>query len=694
MAGSYVCVPFGRQEVVGIVWGEGKQKLSSAQLKPVSRVLEHLPPFADYFLDYIDWVSRYTLAPKGMVLKMALPVKEALDKPEPLSGYMWTGKQPAPLTEARRKVLDILADKVPHLTAEIREKAGASLAVLQGLAAQKVLELVSLAPEAVLPVPLAPNVPDLSSPQQEAADTLAGTLGQGFSVTVLDGVTGSGKTEVYFDVIARTLAASGTAQVLVLLPEIALSVQWVERCKARFGVEPHIWHSELTPRQRRETWREIAQGTARLVVGARSALFLPYRDLQLIVVDEEHEQSYKQEEGVLYHGRDMAVARAHRQAIPIVLVSATPSLETVWNMQQGRYRQVQLPERHAGAHLPHVELVDMRQETLESGTWISPALRTALADTLANGRQSLLFLNRRGYAPLLLCRSCGHRFACTHCSGWMVLHKYSKNLQCHHCGHQAPVPKQCPACQAEESLVACGPGVERITEEVQQIFPQARVAVMTSDTMTSLVMAKDTVTAMTEGRIDILVGTQMVAKGYHFPALHLIGIVDADLGLNGGDMRASERTYQLLHQVAGRAGRESEQGRVVLQTYVPEHPVMQALAQYDRQGLEALELEAREDACLPPYGRLAAVIIEAASEAEGQHLCRALAGSIPRDEAAHVLGPAPAPLARLRGRYRYRFLVRSKRETLLQPFLHLWMAGTKPGNKSRIRIDIDPYSFL
>lgn len=649
-AGDYVRVPFGRQTLVGVVWGEGKQDVSAEKIKRIDSVIDHLPPMQEAMRRTIDWVGRYTLSPKGMVLKMALPVAEALELPK------------------KRE----------------RQTVGATPT-------------------------LVPKAPQLSPEQGKAAEELGLKLEAGFSVTVLDGVTGSGKTEVYFDAISRVLEEK-KGQIMVLLPEIALSVQWVERCRERFGVEPHIWHSGLTPAKRRDTWRAVADGSARLVVGARSALFLPYRDLRLIVVDEEHEQSYKQEDGVLYQARDMAVARAHLEKIPVLLVSATPSLETVYNIQQGRYSVVKLPQRHGGVQMPAVELVDMRAETLDSGTWLSPALRSSMGETLANGRQAMLFLNRRGYAPLLLCRCCGHRFACEECSGWMVVHgkkssvssaddkkkkghAYSGKLQCHHCGHVDPIPPQCPGCSEEDSLVACGPGVERVAEEVREVFPQARVTVMTSDTMGGLASAEDIVQAMTRGEIDILVGTQMMAKGYHFPLLHLIGVVDADLGLQGGDMRAGERTYQLLHQVAGRAGREREQGKVLLQTYLPDHPVMKALAAHDRAALERLELAAREDAVLPPYGRLAAIIVEAEKETDVLQASRALASRIPKGE-VQVLGPAPAPLSRLRGRYRYRFLVRAGRNIQLQSFLSHWIGQFEFPSRIRVRVDIDPYSFL
>ena len=691
--GSFVMVPFGRQELAGIVWGEGKQNVPKEKLKPIANVLGHLPPVSDRLRGFIDWVANYTLAPKGMVLKMIIPATEALEEPEVVPHYLTQGDIPKPVSPARSKIWDLLADGEARTALDIRKEAGVTAPVVKSLIDSGVL-VEMVAPEKAAST-LPSNSPKLSEAQVAATQELASVLEKGFSVSVLDGVTGSGKTEVYFDAIARVLEKS-EKQVLVLLPEIALGVQWVTRCEKRFGFRPHIWHSGLTPRQRRENWRDIVSGKARLIVGARSALFLPYRDLALIVVDEEHEPSYKQEEGVIYHGRDMAVARGFHEKLPVVLVSATPSLETVQNVRDGKYREVKLPERHGGVSMPEVKPIDMRAETLDTGTWISPALKTAIAETLAAGKQAMLFLNRRGYAPLMLCRTCGHRLACEQCASWMVLHgrKGKPYLQCHHCGVTKPLPDACPSCATKDSLVACGPGVERVTEEVQEKFPQARVAVMTSDTMTSYKAAQDTVAAMTEGTIDILVGTQMMAKGYHFPALHLIGVVDADLGLAGGDLRAAERTYQLLHQVAGRAGREADRGLVILQTYMPDHPVMEALAHHDREGFEKLELEARQGAGYPPFGRLAAVIVEGAVETDVMAACRILARQLPKMDSIQVLGPAPAPLSRLRGRYRYRFLAKAPRNTALQRYIAGWLQSADISPKIKIRVDIDPYTFL
>jgi primosomal protein N' (replication factor Y) len=514
----------------------------------------------------------------------------------------------------------------------------------------------------------------------------------GFSVTVLDGVTGAGKTEVYFEAVAETLRQG--RQVLVLLPEIALTAHWLQRFGERFQAAPQQWHSELTQTQRRRTWRAVADGTAAVVVGARSALFLPYRDLGLIIVDEEHDNSFKQEDGIAYHARDMAVVRGHIEGIPVLLVSATPSLETVMNVEEGRYRLIHLPSRHGAAGLPDVSIVDLRREAPPRRCWLSPPLREALGQTLLAGEQALLFLNRRGYAPLTLCRTCGHRMECPNCTAWLVEHRLARRLECHHCGHVTAYPEHCPECGAEDSLVACGPGVERLAEEVHSLFPDARMASLTSDTVRGPATLEELISRMHRREIDVLIGTQIVAKGHHFPMLTLVGVIDADLGLTGGDLRAAERTYQLLHQVAGRAGRDSKPGRVLLQTYNPEHPVITALAEGTRDRFVEEEAAQRRAGGWPPFGRLAALILSGPDEDAVDAVARRLARAAPRYDQVRVLGPAPAPLARLRGRHRRRFLLKTSRGVSIQRLLSEWLAKVRPPSSVRIQIDVDPYSFL
>jgi len=707
--GEVVRVPLGVREVLGVVWDRDSDVESEAGEVPPERLKWvqarcETPPLPEVQRRFIDWVARYTLASPGAVLRMALSVPKALQPPRSVTGYrlvtgaaeILAGIKP---TAARGKVIAVLEDGPARPLAEVARAAGVGVSVVKGLAKVGVLESVALPPPPTFEAPRPETAgPTLSPDQDAAAAALRATLKTPcFEVAVLDGVTGSGKTEVYLEAVAAAL--EGGRQVLVLLPEIALSAQWLERFAARFGAAPAVWHSELTARERRATWRAVAFGEARVVVGARSALFLPFQELGLIVVDEEHDAAFKQEDGVIYHARDMAVVRARLGEIPIVLVSATPSLETVANIEAGRYRRLHLPDRHGGAKLPAVTLVDLRRDKparIEGlgQSWLSPSLRQAIAETLAADEQVLLFLNRRGYAPLTLCRACGHRMACPHCTAWLVEHRLAGRLQCHHCGFETRLPARCPACQAEGALAPCGPGVERLAEEVAALYPQARTAVMASDTLGGPSAAAALLRAVAAREVDLLIGTQVVAKGHHFPHLTLVGVVDADLGLYGGDLRAAERTYQLLHQVAGRAGREARPGRVLIQTAEPEHPVMQALASGARDRFIEVETEARQSAGMPPFGRLVALILSSPDPAALEQAAQALARSAPRYDGVQVLGPAPAPLAILRGRHRRRFLLKARREVAVQTMVRDWVAQVKLPGKLRLQIDIDPYSFL
>lgn len=701
--GSYVEVPLGPRRVFGVVWGEGDPAapgaVPDAKLKPVLRRFD-LPPMPEVSRRFVDWVAAYTMAPPGNVLRMAVSVSAALEGPRVLTGYRRGDGDPPDgfkLSPQRRRILDLLADGPPRPAAELAAEAGCTPAVVRAMADAGVLLPVPLrsGPRFAVPDGALPG-PALSPPQASAAEALRERVAAGaYSATLLDGVTGSGKTEVYFEAVAAALRAG--RQVLVLLPEIALSPQALDRFARRFGARPAEWHSDLPPPLRRNTWRAVASGEVRVVVGARSALFLPYPDLGLIVVDEEHEPAFKQEEGVIYHARDMAVARAHLGRIPIVLVSATPSLETLANAEAGRYGRIDLPDRHGGAELPEVTLIDLRRPDAAPPPrhWLSPVLRDALTETLAAGEQAMLFLNRRGYAPLTLCRACGHRLQCPNCTAWLVEHRLSRRLQCHHCGYTARLPDECPQCGSEGSFVACGPGVERVAEEVAELFPEARVAVLTSDTLLGPRAMQEMVDRVKAHEIDLLIGTQVMAKGHHFPLLTLVGVVDADLGLSGGDLRAGERTFQLLHQVAGRAGRESRPGRVFLQTHMPDTPVMRALAAHDRDAFLANEADARRQTEMPPYGRLAALIVSGEDERTVEQAALRLGRAAPHDRPElTVLGPAPAPLAILRGRHRRRLLLRGPKGLALQPIVADWLAAVEVPPGVRVQVDIDPYSFL
>ena len=694
--GDYVQVPFGKTESRGVVWGAGGQdQVARERLKSIDARFD-APPMPEVSRRFIEWVSRYTLAPLGSVLRMAVSVPAGLVRPPPRPGFRLVTEPPEglKLTAARRRVLAILADGLARPLTELAREAGCGTGVVQGLVQAGALEVVDLpqAPAFATPQFDRPG-PSLTADQAAAAQALAEAVDAGgYSCTLLDGVTGSGKTEVYLEAVAQVLGSG--RQALVLLPEIALSPQWLDRFAGRFGTRPVVWHSELTGRQRRTAWRAVATGEARAIVGARSALFLPYPDLGLIVVDEEHDAAYKQEDGVPYQARDMAVVRATLGEIPIVLASATPSLESSVNADLGRYRRLCLPHRHGGARLPEISTVDLRVEPPDRGRFLSPPLLRAIAAALAENGQAMLFLNRRGYAPLTLCRTCGHRLECPNCTAWLVEHRLTARLLCHHCGFQNRRPRRCPECDTEASFVPCGPGVERIAEEVDVALPGARWRIATSDTLTGASAVESLVSDMMSGEVNLLIGTQLIAKGHHFPDLTVVGVVDADLGLAGGDLRASERTYQLLHQVAGRAGRAARTGKVLLQTHLPSHPVIAALVNGDRDRFLAEEAAERRLHGLPPFGRLAAVILSGPQPAAVDAGAAALARAVPVREDIVVLGPAAAPLTVLRGRHRRRFLVKARRSAPLQSAIADWIGSIRLPSSIRTTVDIDPYSFL
>ena len=694
--GDVVVVPLGARDCFGVVWAENHNpnpRLDN-RLKDVAGKLD-VPPLRPELRAFIDWVATYTLAPRGTVLRMSLRMGEHLGPERLRVGVRLAGPHPARMTPARERVLRLLADGMLRPKGEAAEEAGVSPGVIDGLVDEGTLEALPLPAQ---PVAREPDpdyaVTDFMPAQGEAAAALrASVAAGGFSATLIDGVTGSGKTEVYFEAVAQTLRAGG--QTLILMPEIALTGQFLDRFAERFGVRPAEWHSEISPRKRQRTWAAVAANEVRVVVGARSALFLPYADLRLIIVDEEHDAAYKQEDGARYHARDMAVVRAREAKIPIVLASATPSVETEVNARRGRYRRLHLPERFGGQALPAIEAIDLTREGPPRGRFIAPRLVEAVKVALERKEQALLFLNRRGYAPLTLCRSCGHRFQCPNCEAWLVEHRFRAALVCHHCGHVEPRPRICPVCQDVESLTACGPGVERLEEEVVQLFPDARVLVLSSDLIATVEKMREELKEIAEGHVDIVVGTQLVAKGHHFPKLNLVGIIDADLGLANGDPRAAERTFQLLHQVAGRAGREAGRGIGFLQTHQPNHPVMKALVACDREAFYASEIEMREKTGYPPFGRLASLVISAGERPTADAHARRLAASAPHDEAVRILGPAEAPLALVRGRHRFRLLLKSARGFDLSAYLREWLANApKAKGDVKLEVDVDPMSFL
>ncbi len=769
--GRFVVAPLGTVEYLGAVWRRPQEaarpEIDRNKLRAIVEVIDDVPTLPPVSLDFADWVANYTLSSPGMVLRMMMSAGRAFDPPAPRYGVRLIGPAPERMTPARARVIEAAKNGLIWVKSSLAEAAGVSPGVIDGLVDAGTLIAEPLPDWHALPLDLSLKRAKLTAEQEDAARKLLADTSGGFTVTLLDGVTGSGKTEVYFEAIAAALARG--RQVLVLMPEIALTGQFIARCEERFGARPAEWHSGVSAPLRGRVWRAVAENKAKLVVGARSALFLPFPDLGLIVVDEEHDQSYKQEERVTYQARDMAVVRGHLGQAPVVLSSATPSIESLVNAEQGRYRHIRLAQRFRtrssqespvhvhptrlgpdgvrpkapspsrggmkdvpapktpkpppggeepalgldprvdrrsrsgggpdarldGTGLPEIAAIDMRANPPERGRWLSPVLADAISETLQRGEQALLFLNRRGYAPVTLCRKCGFRFECPNCSAWLVEHRFRRRLECHHCGTFVPIPGTCPKCGAEHSLVPCGPGIERIAEEIAERFPDARRVLLSSDLTPSIGDLRETLREIEDREVDVIIGTQLVAKGHHFPGLALVGVVDGDLGLAQADPRAAERTFQLLNQVTGRAGRDAIPGRGFIQTYMPEHPVMQAIVSGDRDAFYEREIAARREAGLPPFGRLASLLVSGSSREAAETYARAVALAAPAAAKIQVLGPAEAPLSVIRGRHRYRLLVKAAREADLQAYLRLWLSQVpKPKGDVRLIVDVDPYSFL
>ena len=690
--GSIVAVPLVGRLTLGVVWGVPLDTFAHNRLKDIARAYD-VPPLSDELLQLVDWVARYTLAAPGMVLRSVLRSSEALEPARPITGFRRSGSEPERLTPARLRVLDCLADGEIWAKAALVGASGVSGSVIEGLERAGAVERLEMAPPPIVarPDPEA-AIPALNPEQQAALADIRRGDPAAFSVSLLDGVTGSGKTEIFFEAMADTLRAG--RQGLILLPEIALTHTFLERFTRRFGTRPGEWHSDMTPAQRSRTWRGVLDGSVRAVVGARSALFLPFRELGLLVLDEEHDGAFKQSDGINYHARDMAVVRARLAGAHAILSSATPSVESRNNANTGRYRHVRLKGRYAAATLPDITAIDMREEGPEKGQWIAPQLAREVFATLDRGEQALLFLNRRGYAPLTLCRACGHQYQCPDCSAWLVEHRFRGVLMCHHCGREVRTPKSCGACGAVDTLVAVGPGIERVAEEAAVRFPEARTVILSSD-MGSHAQIKDRFAEIERGEYDLIIGTQLVAKGHHFEKLTLVGVLDADLGLAHGDPRAAEKTYQILTQVTGRAGRAARAGRAFLQTYHPTHPVMTAMIDGDSEAFYAHELAAREAGGLPPFGRLAALIVSASEHEDAMGFAKRLLGQAPMADGLKLFGPADAPIAMVRGRHRVRLLAQSGKDFDLSGYVRFWLttAERATGN-TRVQVDIDPMSFF
>lgn len=695
-AGSYVLVPFSTSQRIGVVWEVVDESIETQhKLKSISEVF-FVPSMPEKMRQFIEFVANYTVTPLGQVLKLSLRSRDALKSSPAITTYELTGDIPQRLTPARVAVLSAIRELGTPALSELADKAGVSTSVIKGLVSTGVLKTnkVSSDKPFALPNP-SESTKVLTGDQKSAVQAIqVAQVTKKFIPIVIDGVTGSGKTEVYFEAIVKALKSDDKAQILILLPEIALTQAILRRFTDRFEAEPTVWHSDLSDSQRRRAWREVAFGRASIVIGARSALFLPFTNLALIVIDEEHDTSYKQDEGVIYNGRDLAVARAKFENACVLLGSATPSLESTSNAENGRYGLVKLSARPGTARLPEINLIDMRSQSLDKGCSLSATLVNAIKDTAEKGEQSLLFINRRGYAPLVLCKSCGEKLMSPDTHSWLTEHLATGKLICHLTGYSIPKPRKCPKCDAEHSLVGIGPGVERIAEEVKRFLPHAKVEIFSSDTTQSGEDTRNMIERMSSGEIDVMVGTQIVAKGHNFPNLTLVGVVDGDSGIKGGDPRAGERTFQLLSQVAGRAGRAEKPGIAYVQTYNTDNPAMIALSAGDRDGFMRIERDMRNELGLPPFGRLAALILSAPSADEANDAGRTIAQHAPNAKNVKVFGPAPAPITMIRGRHRRRFLVQSPRNVDLSAFMSTWKKSFKLPRNVRVNLDIDPYSFL
>ena len=694
--GDFVKVPLGKAEKIGVVWGL-EQKSENSKIKLILQKIE-TPPLAGDILQFVDWCGRYLVVPTGNILAQIMRPIDALTPPPPIIKIISSHDEYEPNTAARKQVLEYLIspDYFLQTKSEIAKATNVGVSVINGLVKTGALREV-LAQNVYSAEMVKPNLKptDLNPSQLAAKNSILKSFNQNNKTPILlDGITGSGKTEVYLEAIAEILAINKTAQILILLPEIALTQAIINRIQDRFGVMPVEWHTGVSLAQKRRAWREIANGNAQIVIGARSAIFLPFTNLEMIIVDEEHDSSYKQDDGLRYHARDLAVVRAKFAKSMIVLASATPSLESRNNALSGRYQHLILAQRFGAATLPNIELINMKSHPPQKSRWISPLLIEAMADSLANKEQVLLFLNRRGFAPVVLCSKCGHRMMSPDSSSWLVEHKYSNRLVCHLTGYSIPKPINCPNCHGYGSLTSIGPGVERIAHEAKEIFPKARIEVFSSDSTTSPQQVREIVARMEKGEIDIMVGTQIAAKGHNFPRLTLVGVIDGDLGLKGGDPRAGERTYQLLTQVAGRAGRAGLKGKAIIQTYYPENEAFLALLNQDRETFLQIETDMRAAAGMPPFGRLAALQIMAKTDSLMETAAQIASDALFGAHGIEVWGPASPPLALVRGWRRKRFLIRAEKNVDLSGFMALWREKIKLPASVRISIDIEPYSFM
>lgn len=691
--GDFVEVPLGGQNKIGIVWGFDTPKTNIEKIKPIKSKL-NISPLSAELMNFIEWVAKYLVVYRGNILSQVLRPYEALLNGPYINKITLGDKFDEKLTPQRKTIIEFLKGKNASYTRkELSDETKVSMATIGAMIKNSMLIETKVEVDLPFESPnLLGNTAQLNSQQEAAKNAIIEA--KGFAPFLLDGVTGSGKTEVYLEAIAQILEQDKNSQILILLPEIALTQAVIARIEERFKAKPIEWHNEISMPNKRRAWRQINNGNAKIIIGARSALFLPFKNLQAIIVDEEHDTSYKQDDGLRYQARDLAVVRAKFANAKIILASATPSLETRNNANTNKYRHLLLTNRFGSAALPNIELVNLKDFPPPKDKWLSPLMIEAIADSLSRKEQALLFLNRRGFAPVVLCKKCGHRFMSPNSSSWLVEHKYSNRLVCHLTGYSIPKPINCPECNGYDSLTSIGPGVERIALEAKEIFPNAKIEVFSSDIAQNPKSVRELIERMENGEIDILVGTQIVAKGHNFPLLTFVGIVDGDLGLKGGDPRAGERTYQLLTQVAGRAGRTGLKSKAMIQTFYPENDAFQALLNNDREGFLNIETQMRSMAGLPPFGRLACLHIMAKNETALNEAKEIVNNALINAEGIEIWGPAPPPIALVRGWHRLRYLVRAEKNVDLSAFILAWRKRIKLPPSIRLIIDIEPYSFL
>ena len=634
--GKIIIAPFRNQKLLGIILDEDPELIEDDKVKEVDCSIK-LPPLSKIYIEFINFFGKWNCIKRGLVLKQIFNPhdKNSIKKVEDLKIYEFY--------------------KMP----EIKSYSQINLNDNQKTVSKKIIKNFT----------------------QKKSRTF-----------LLHGIPGSGKTETYFEAI--NFCIKNKKQVLILLPEIGLTSEWENRFEKRFGIVPDKWHSGIKKSVKKRIWARTILKKDLIIVGARSALFLPLSNLGLIIVDEEHDSSFKQEEGQRYHARDMSIYLSSKAGIPAILASATPSIESLYNVFNKKYVHLNLPSRATGAQMPDVQIIDMKDNPPLSGNWISEPMVNELKRRYENLEQSMIFLNRRGYSNLTICRSCGHRMSCKHCNSWLIEHRKINKYLCHHCGYKKPLSDKCENCSSYD-LVSCGPGIEKISDEIKNIFPNSIIENLSSDTFSNLENFNSIIKNIVDGKVNFIIGTQILAKGYDFPKLNYVGIIDGDIGVYGGDLRASEKCFQLLKQVSGRAGRhlKNRRGLVQIQTYNPQNPILKTIRDMDENKFYLEEISYRKDAAMPPFSRLISIIISSKSEKLLYDVCYNLLEKFPRYNNIKILGPAPAPLSFLRGRYRNRFLIKSPKNTFSQDIVKNWIENTKIPKQIRISIDVDPYTF-